>query len=905
MNEHEIERMVVRLMGDGSDYKKMLETAIKETAVAMKKIQQQGEAIKRQGVLMQQAGQLTSAAIKPLERFRTEVTSLSRHLQAGRIDQETFNFHVRNARSAFDAANTGVTQFSTTLMKTGMTVSLVGASMTAIFGGLGTMAVMSAGRFEQTLISFETMLGSAQAAQDVLKDLTDFAAFTPYEMPQIEVAARGLIMFGERGPEMMETLEIIGNAAAATSSDFGMLALIFNQVRGVGRLLTQDFRQLSTRGVMSLQDIANHFKVSQAAAQEMLSEGKVSFEDLRDILRGLSAEGGRFHNMMERQSKSMIGMWSTLQDNIGLTTRAIGEYMLPAAKAFVGWMIKLTDSARASSPQIKLVVAVLTGLGFALGTISTTIGGAIMAISRISMALNALTVSANLSSGAAVTLKVAMVGLQVAAAGLAVGGILLLGKALYDQLPWWRATREEAEKFQAATTKLTQEGNKVTSDILGKASRLQPQDKAAFLNAELEESIRLFRESSAEASDWDKTVAEFTTQTGKPLLFTQEAERAREEAAMYKERAESISKLINEMNTATEDPMSEINQAGKEFVDQINQQIRAVGESAEMARLSELRLKGLNVEVYNAGVAATLHKERLQAQNAELEKQRALAEQTKKRLVEHSEALIKGLEEQIATLGMSGREVQIWRLEQDKASEATLKMARALDAELTAMEEHNKLMEEGRRVMQQYLSPQEKFLQTYKDLAQLFSMGAIDPGTFERAAKEAARELEEATRDRTVNIDIQVAGLDAVAAGTREADELARKQEEIWRLAQGGNVASGEAVARELIEDDASRREAAAFAAAEAERGIRSMDMIHRGVNAPPGMMEDPNNDTDIPRFIPYDPALVPTPAMPHREAERSVDGSEVIKTLLERIAAATESQLDKPGINLNPLGIT
>lgn len=223
----------------------------------------------------------------------------------------------------------------------GITAPVAAMGMAQIYKGLG-----AAGKFEQTTIAFETMIGSVEETQKVLKDLTEFAAKTPFEMPEIEQAARGLIMFGERGDELMETLDILGNAASGTSSDFGMLALIFNQVRGVGRLLTQDFRQLSTRGVMSLQDIADHFGVTTAEAQKMLSAGQVSFEDLRSILKRASEEGGRFANLMERQSTSYLGLMSTLSDAMGLVSRALGEGILPMVKLFVSSGIQAAEIVR-------------------------------------------------------------------------------------------------------------------------------------------------------------------------------------------------------------------------------------------------------------------------------------------------------------------------------------------------------------------------------------------------------------------------------------------------------------------------------------------------------------------------------------------------------------------------------
>lgn len=244
--------------------------------------------------------------------------------------------------------------------------TVLGAVSTYVGAGMLTKGLYAAGAAEQDRIAFETLLGSAEAAKEMFDDLTEFAAKTPFEMPEIKVAARGLVTFGERGDEMMKTLNILGNAAAGTSSNFGEIALIFNQVRGVGKLLTQDFRQLSTRGIISLQDIADYFGVTTAAAQDMLSKGKVSFDDLKKILAGFSGEGGKFYNLMERQSTSFLGVMSTLKDTINLTFAAIGEGIRPIAVKIIAATLPILDFIRqlatSTGPLMGNIVAMTTAV---------------------------------------------------------------------------------------------------------------------------------------------------------------------------------------------------------------------------------------------------------------------------------------------------------------------------------------------------------------------------------------------------------------------------------------------------------------------------------------------------------------------------------------------------------------
>ena len=221
-----------------------------------------------------------------------------------------------------------------------MAIGAVGAAMSMFKG------IQIAGQLEQNIIAFETLMGSAEDAKSMLADLSDFAAKTPFRMAGIIQAARGLVMFGEKQDQVMDTLNILGNAAAGTSSDFGMLALIFNQVRGVGKLLTQDFRQLSTRGVISLKDIAEYFNVTTEAAQAMLSKGGVSFEDLPGILQNLSSEGGRFYNLMEKQSKSLLGLWSTMQEEFEFLARDTMSPLVPVLKEIQSLIIGLAATFR-------------------------------------------------------------------------------------------------------------------------------------------------------------------------------------------------------------------------------------------------------------------------------------------------------------------------------------------------------------------------------------------------------------------------------------------------------------------------------------------------------------------------------------------------------------------------------
>lgn len=94
----ELERLVVKLMADASQYDQIIQKAVRDVAVG-------GEAIKAaansamaaQSRAMEEAARITAAVATPYERYSAITTNLATHLTQGRISQETFNKSLQQA----------------------------------------------------------------------------------------------------------------------------------------------------------------------------------------------------------------------------------------------------------------------------------------------------------------------------------------------------------------------------------------------------------------------------------------------------------------------------------------------------------------------------------------------------------------------------------------------------------------------------------------------------------------------------------------------------------------------------------------------------------------------------------------------------------------------------------------
>ena len=133
------------------------------------------------------------------------------------------------------------------------------------------------------------------------------------------------------------------------------------------------------------------------------------------------------------------------------------------------------------------------------------------------------------------------------------------------------------------------------------------------------------------------------------------------------------------------------------------------------------------------------------------------------------DSMTTSMELQAKTFGMTSRQVAIYKLQLRGATDEQLKAARAADATLTAMEEQQNLINDGKSLTQSLRTEQEKYNDEMARFQKLLDGGAISQETFERAAKKAKKTLDEATKDKTVKIKIRVAGLDAIEAGTAAA----------------------------------------------------------------------------------------------------------------------------------------
>jgi tape measure domain-containing protein len=200
-------------------------------------------------------------------------------------------------------------------------------------GQLTVGAVRLAAEYEKVKASFTAFLGSAKAADGVLRDLANFAARTPLDTGEVQQAGKALLGFGESAKNLVPVLERIGNIAAGTGKDFNELTLIYGKARTAGVLYAEDLNQLIEAGVPIIQELSKNLGISTAEVKKFASEGLITFKDLEVAFFNLSTSSGKFAGQMEAQAQTLSGKWDIFLSKIKDIGREFGERLTPFLKS--------------------------------------------------------------------------------------------------------------------------------------------------------------------------------------------------------------------------------------------------------------------------------------------------------------------------------------------------------------------------------------------------------------------------------------------------------------------------------------------------------------------------------------------------------------------------------------------
>lgn len=351
------------------DYNRLYSEVIHLTAAYQKSRKETGETSEK-----------TKEFAQKLKEAQAQLNTTAQGLRTAEAYMNSFG----DATGKASKANKSLAEELTASITKGMTLSNVILKAGSVAFDAAENFVQSGieynAQIEKYTTGFSNMLGSAEASQQVMRQIQEDAAKTPFDVESLTKANQYLISAGENASYARSTIMALGDAVSATgggNDELNRMSQNLQQIANTGKATTADIKQFAYAGIDVYGILADYTGKSTAEVQNMT----ISYDLLTQALQAASEEGGRYYNAMSDLSQTQNGITNTLKDNVKqlaglltgdlsdavgsvktklneMTVAAIEAYKLDGWKGLIGEITGLTtviDKAKSSAVGLKAV----------------------------------------------------------------------------------------------------------------------------------------------------------------------------------------------------------------------------------------------------------------------------------------------------------------------------------------------------------------------------------------------------------------------------------------------------------------------------------------------------------------------------------------------------------------------
>ena len=360
---------------------------------------------------------------------------------------------IRNQNAATSSASNQLKGYTrSTQAATVATNGLKGAATNL----LGAFTAISAAKFvfaktaelQAQTKSLEVLTGSAGKANQIIKELQQLGAVTPFTSTELIDSAKRLNAFGVEGDKVVGTTRRLADVAGATGAELQGLVTAYGQVQAKGRLQGEELLQFQERGIALQEELRKMYGLSGEDFQKALSKGRISAEAVEIAIQRLTDTGGKYANGAVAQSSTLQGKFSTLQDSVDELARVIGQKLAPALSSFIdgatgvvkaitdlpdpvknatGELIKFGLEFLVVKKAIEAVIAIRAAYIGAVAAITVATAASGTAATASASAFTLYTANATTLQAASIATAGSVTGLTTALLGLAGIGIVTVG----------------------------------------------------------------------------------------------------------------------------------------------------------------------------------------------------------------------------------------------------------------------------------------------------------------------------------------------------------------------------------------------------------------------------------------------------------------------------------------------
>lgn len=233
--------------------------------------------------------------------------------------------------------------------------------------------------FELQNRALQAILMDANKANAIWDKTVALAVQSPFTVKQLVTYTKQLAAYRIESDKLYDTTKMLADVSAGLGVDMDRLILAYGQVRAASFLRGTELRQFTEAGIPMLEELAKRFTelegktVSVGEVFSRISKRMVSFNDVAEVFKNLTQEGGTFYRMQEIQAETLYGQLSNLRDAMDIMFNEIGKANDGVLKNTVSILRSIISNFREWAALLKIVglsLAAVSIKNFTLGMMS-------------------------------------------------------------------------------------------------------------------------------------------------------------------------------------------------------------------------------------------------------------------------------------------------------------------------------------------------------------------------------------------------------------------------------------------------------------------------------------------------------------------------------------------------------
>ncbi len=262
------------------------------------------------------------------------------------LDDESFSRGIQNATQQGEQAGQSVEGIGSRFKNLAKTIAglAIVKKVADITTSIVKMGIEGNASLETSITSWTTLLGTQEQAKQMMDDITNYAASTPFSKVGVDEMAKQLSNAGFAGEDLFNQLTKFGNMGSAFGIQEDSLKEMvrqYSQVQMAQVAYTEDLNILQDRGIPIYKGLAEVMGVTVAEVKKMAGEGKITADIYNEAINSIASNT---EGAMEAQSKTFSGLMSTLQDVTSNIVTKIVEPLFNKVNELLNIAMPILDS---------------------------------------------------------------------------------------------------------------------------------------------------------------------------------------------------------------------------------------------------------------------------------------------------------------------------------------------------------------------------------------------------------------------------------------------------------------------------------------------------------------------------------------------------------------------------------